>query len=229
MIVVRDVVGQRRDLRLQRGMTFQIEREARIRLLQRPAGMAHRPVMLGQPLQCLPTEVQTVPTGIGPLDLGQGAQRMAVMVEPAMIGERALQRILARMAEGRVADIVRQAERLGQVLVQPQRARDRPADLRHFQAVGQPDTEMVAIGRHEDLRLVTQPSEADRMDDPVAVALERIAWSARQGRGLVMTTATAVFGKGSPGCEAAHFASSRVTACPASLVTGKADTPFLAS
>ena len=34
---------------------------------------------------------------------------------------RLLQRVLAGMAEGRVADIVRQAQRLGQVLVQPQR------------------------------------------------------------------------------------------------------------
>ena len=45
------------------------------------------------------------------------------MVEPAEIGERGLQRILAGMAERRVADVVREAQCLGQVLVQPQRAR----------------------------------------------------------------------------------------------------------
>ena len=87
------------------------------------------------------------------------------------------------MAERRVADIVRQAQRLGQILVQPQRARDGAADLRDFDAVGQPDAEMVAVGGHEHLRLVAQPAEADRMDDAVAVALERIA---RPARGRVL-------------------------------------------
>lgn len=72
------------------------------------------------------------------------------MVEPALLVERSLQRILARMAERRMADVVRQAQRLGQVLVQPQRPRDRAADLRDLQAMGQADAEMVAIGGHED-------------------------------------------------------------------------------
>ena len=83
------------------------------------------------------------------------------------------------MAERRVADIVREAQRLGQILVEPQRARDRAADLRDLDAVRQPDAEMVAVGRQEHLRLVAQPAEADRMDDAVAVALKRVARAAR--------------------------------------------------
>jgi hypothetical protein len=78
------------------------------------------------------------------------------------------------MAERRMADIVRQAQRLGQILVQPQRPRDHAADLRHFQAVRQPHAIMIAIGRDEHLRLVAQAAERDRMDDPVAVALESL-------------------------------------------------------
>jgi hypothetical protein len=83
------------------------------------------------------------------------------------------------MAEGRVADVVGEAERLGEILVEPQRPGDRAADLRDFQAVGQADPEMVAVGRDEDLRLVAEAPERDRVDDPVAVALEGVARPAR--------------------------------------------------
>ena len=38
---------------------------------------------------------------------------------------------------------------------------------------------MVAVGRDEHLGLVAQAAEGDRMDDPVAVALEGVAGTAR--------------------------------------------------
>ncbi len=100
---------------------------------------------------------------------------MGVVVEPANVGERARQRILAGVAERRVAEIVGEAQRLGQILVEPERPGDRPADLGDFDAVGEPDPEMVAVGRDEDLGLVAQAAEGDRMDDPVAVALKDVA------------------------------------------------------
>ena len=64
------------------------------------------------------------------------------------------------MAEGRMAEIMRKAQRLGQILVQPQRAGDHPPDLRDFEAVGQAGAVMIAIGRDEHLRLGLQPPEA---------------------------------------------------------------------
>src|SRR3546814_3495351 len=84
---------------------------------------------------------------------------MSVVVEPTFIHHRRLQRILAGVAEGWMADIVREAQRLGQILVEPERSRDRPPDLRDFEAVRQPDAKMVAVGRQENLRLVTQPAD----------------------------------------------------------------------
>src|SRR3546814_3248685 len=98
------------------------------------------------------------------------------MVEAAMRVERRLQRVLPRMAEGRMADVMRQAQRFGQVFVEAQRPRRRAADLRHLQAVGQADAEMIAVGRHEHLRLVAQAAEGDAVDDAVAVPLEHVAW-----------------------------------------------------
>ena len=81
------------------------------------------------------------------------------MVEAAGLRHRRLERILAGMAERRMAEIVGEAQRLGQILVEPERAGDRPADLRDFEAVGQADAEMIAVGRDEDLGLVAEPAE----------------------------------------------------------------------
>ena len=78
-----------------------------------------------------------------------------------------------------MAEIVRQRQRLGEILVAAQRARQRAGDLRHLDRVGQPGAVMIALMRDEHLGLVLQPAEGGRMDDAVAVALER-----RAGRAL---------------------------------------------
>src|SRR5690606_35736352 len=86
---------------------------------------------------------------------------------------------LARMAERRVADVVREAQRFGEVLVEAQRARYHAADLGHLETVGQADAEMVAVGRDEHLRLAGEAAEGDRMDDAVAVSLKGAARAPR--------------------------------------------------
>ena len=86
----------------------------------------------------------------------------------------AAERALAGMAEGRVAQVVRQRQRLGQVLVEPQHAGDGAGDLRHLQAVGQPRAVVVALVEHEHLRLVGQAPEGGGVHDAVAVALEGV-------------------------------------------------------
>src|SRR5437870_1700844 len=67
-----------------------------------------------------------------------------------------------------------EAERLGEIFVEAERPRDRPADLRDFEAVGQPDSVVVAVRSDEHLRLVAQPAERDRMDQAVAVPLKNV-------------------------------------------------------
>jgi hypothetical protein len=110
---------------------------------------------------------------------------VGIVVEAAGLRHRRLQRVLAGMAEGRVADVVGEAQRLGQILVEAERARQRAADLRDFEAVGEADPEMVAVGRDEDLGLVAQAAERDRVDDPVAVALEGVARAAALAAGML--------------------------------------------
>src|SRR3546814_4443987 len=67
-----------------------------------------------------------------------------------------------------------------------------------FEAVRQPDAKMVAVGRQENLRLVTQPAETDRMDDPIAIALEGVARAARL-LSFAMKAAAAGIGVRGPG------------------------------
>ena len=64
------------------------------------------------------------------------AQRVLVVAEAAAEArlQRLVERLLARVAERRVAEVVPEADRLGQVLVQPQRARDRARDARRPRA-----------------------------------------------------------------------------------------------
>ena len=102
------------------------------------------------------------------------------MVEAAEFAERFIERALAGMAEGRMAEIVRQRQRLGEVLIEPERARQRAGDLGHLQRMGEPGAVMIAFVIDEDLRLVRQPPERGRMDDAVAVAPEGVAGRARR-------------------------------------------------
>jgi len=75
------------------------------------------------------------------------------------------------MAEGRMAEIVGQRHRLGQILVEAEHAGDAARDLRHLDRMGQPCPVIVALMLDEDLRLVLEPPEGRGMDDPVTVAL----------------------------------------------------------
>ena len=91
--------------------------------------------------------------------------------------------VLAGVPERRVAEVVAEPDRLGQVLVEPQRARDGARDPRRLERVGEPRAVVIALGRDEDLRLVLEPPERLGVDDPVAVALERGAQPAGSSSG----------------------------------------------
>ncbi len=159
MVVIGDVVGGGRDLGLQPGPRGELEREGGVDLGQRPRWRGDRPVVLGQPLQRVPAQIQAVEAGVTHLQPGHDPQCLGIMIEAAEGGERGRQGVLAGMTERWMAEIVRQRAGLGEILVQPQRPGDRTGDLRHFETVGQPDAEMVPVGTHEHLRLVAQPTK----------------------------------------------------------------------
>ena len=93
-----------------------------------------------------------------------------------------VERPLAGMAERRMAEVVRQRQRLGQILVETQLARHRAGDLRHLEGVRQPGAVVIALVIQEHLRLVREAAERGRVDDPVAVALEFASASGKPAR-----------------------------------------------
>ena len=92
---------------------------------------------------------------------------------PEAAGDELVERRFAGMAERRVAGVVAQPDRLGKILVQAERARDHPGDPGRLERVRHARPVVVVRRVDEDLRLALQAAERLRVQDPVAVALER--------------------------------------------------------
>ena len=178
--VVGDVVGNRRALGFQRGVALQIKVKLRVELGDRQRQRfsaaeraGKRTIVLDQPFQRLPAQIETVEFGIAVFQLGDDPERLCVVVEAAEVRHQLVERILAGMAERRVAEIMGKRQRLGQILVDGEGARQRPGNLRHLDGMGQPRAVVIALVIDEDLGLVLEPAKGGRMDDAVAVALKR--------------------------------------------------------
>ena len=92
--------------------------------------------------------------------------------KPPWLGHAGVERVLPGMPEGGVAEIVAKRDGFGEIVVEAERARQRPRDLRHLDGVGEAGAEMIALVIDEHLGLVGEAAEGGRMDDAVAVALE---------------------------------------------------------
>ena len=146
----------------------------------RPSAASQRPIVLYQAVERLPAQIEAVEFGVVPFQFGDEPQGVAVVVEAAEAVQARIERVLAGMPEGRVAEIMAERDRFGQVLVEPKGAGQRAGELRDFYRMGETGAEMIALVVHEHLRLVGKPPERRGMDDAVAVALERV--SRRRGR-----------------------------------------------
>ncbi len=149
---------------------------------RRPLPVGERAIVLDQTFQRLPGEIEPVEARIAALERGHHAQGLRIVIEAAKRFEAFVERTLAGMAERRMTEIVGERQRLGQILVEAERAGQRAGDLRHFERVGEAGAVMVALVEHEDLRLVLEPAEGGRVDDAVAVAAEGAAVLARRLR-----------------------------------------------
>ena len=126
MVVVGDVVAQCRDLRLRPGMAAELEvvvlaifDDGGRQVVERAAILEQWSIVLHRTLERLPGEVEPVELGIALLELGEDAQGLGVVVEAAVRLHRRVQRLLAGMAERRVAEIVGERHRLAEILVEP--------------------------------------------------------------------------------------------------------------
>ena len=112
---------------------------------------------------------------LGQVQLLGDPQRLLVVPEAGaeLLAQARVELLLARMPERRVARVVPEPDRLGQILVQSQRARHDARDPGRLEGVRDPRPVVVAGRVDEDLRLALQASERLRVHDPVPVALER--------------------------------------------------------
>ena len=144
--------------------------------------------MLEDALARLETEIEPVEGRIALLERIDHAQALHIVFEAAawLVRPRSrglrlvalqagVERILAGVTEGGMSQVMCERDRLDQILVQTQAARDAARELRHLERMGQAGAEQVALVVQEDLGLVDQAPERARMDDAVAVALEVVA------------------------------------------------------
>ena len=172
VVVVGDVVGERGGLGFGGGVGREFEIVQAVVGLDGRGGATQGAVVLGEAFQGFPGEVQAVEAGVTLFEQRDGLEALGVVVEAAIGAHLRIERLLAGVAERRVAEVVGERQGFGQVLVEPQAARQGAGDLRHLDGVGQAGAEAVAFVEHEDLGLVLEASEGAGMDDPVAVAAE---------------------------------------------------------
>ncbi len=168
VVVVRDLVGEVRELRLEARLAALEEAFADVAELARVLERA----VLQDSLARLEGEVQPAEARVALLELVDHAQRLQVVLEAAELAHAIVERVLPRVAERRVAEVVREADRFDEVLVQRQRARDGARDLRDLERMRETRAIEVALVVHEHLGLVDEAAERGRMDHAVAVALE---------------------------------------------------------
>ena len=111
------------------------------------------PGVLEDPVAHLPGEVE--PAAVA-LERSTTRSECSLWRKPpaAALAQQLVERLLARVAERRVAEVVAEPDRLDEILVQPQRPRDAARDAGRLERVRQPRAEVVALGVDEDLRLV---------------------------------------------------------------------------
>ena len=83
------------------------------------------------------SEVETAEAGVALLEVFDDAQGVEIVIKAqAVLAESVVEGALAGVAEGRVADVVDQRERLGEVLVEAERGGDGARDLRDLHGCG---------------------------------------------------------------------------------------------
>jgi len=84
-----------------------------------------------------------------------------------------VQRTLSGVPKWRMADVMNQGQRLGQVFMQAKRSRSGARYLRDLDGVGKPTAKVVRSATGEHLRLSRKASKSPRLHNALAVTLER--------------------------------------------------------
>src|SRR6266849_1336297 len=127
--------------------------------------------MLQDSFAAFETQIQPVKIGVTLLEFIDYPQGLQIVLEAAEINHAFVQGILPGVPERRMSQIVREANRLGQLFVEAQGARYGTRNLRHLERMRQPGPVQIAFVIDENLGLVDQPAESGRMHDAIAIPL----------------------------------------------------------
>jgi hypothetical protein len=120
--------------------------------------------MFQDALPGLEGQVEAVKVGIALLQSIYHTQTLQVVLKatPAVrrLPECLIEGVLASMSERRVAKVMRQANGLGEFLVQAKTTSDRSCDLGYLQTMRETRTEEITLVVDEDLSLVEQLSKS---------------------------------------------------------------------
>ena len=141
-VIVGDVVGERRDLRFRRRPGVELQASPLRAALHATSATApafappRGPLCLASPSSV--SHVRLRPSKAAYLRSSAVTTRKAlgVVIEAAEVAHHGVERPLAGVPERRVAEVVRERQRLGEILVEAQLAGDGARDLRHLEASG---------------------------------------------------------------------------------------------
>ena len=129
--------------------------------------------MVTYPISDLKRKVQSVALVLEMVDDAQG---VFIVAEGASVSlEDAGEGFFSSVAEGGVAEIVAEGDRLREVFVEAESTGYGTGYLHHLQGVREACPEVVAVRGDEDLGLVHEPTEGLGVDNAVPVALEVVA------------------------------------------------------
>jgi len=86
---------------------------------------------------------------------------------------------LTGMAEGRMAEVMTQGNRFGEVFVQAQGSSHSPGDLADFKGMSQSGPVMITFRREKNLRLILQTTESFTMQNAISINLKDGSYRAR--------------------------------------------------
>jgi hypothetical protein len=85
---------------------------------------------------------------------------------------------LTGMAEGRMAEVMTQGNRFGEVFVQAQGSSHSPGDLAYFKGMSQSGSVVVPFRREKNLRLILQATESFTIQNAISINLKNGSYRA---------------------------------------------------
>src|ERR1700733_4313717 len=134
-------------------------------------------------------EIESGKIEVALLELFDDAKRVEIVIEAvASLAHSEIELLFARVAEGRVSDIVDESERFGQASVEPQGVGNCARNLSYLDGMGQAIAKMVGVASGENLRLGFQTAKGARVNYAIAIA------------SVVVAVRMLRFGKAAPAC-----------------------------